>query len=258
MNHADFSEAGRVQITYFTDPLCCWSWALEPQWRKLQMHYAHAINWRYVMGGLLPDWQHFHDTDQSVSKPIQMGPVWMQATALSGMPTSPRLWFDNPPKSSYPACIGFVCAAKQSSLAGEIYLRLLREGLMIHGENIAEKEVLLKLASDLPAYLPSFDVKQFAADIVNETGLELFKTHLAEARAHNIERYPTLVFRYAGQAYILTGHRPYFQLEDLLKKLLPGVTALPTSEHQTPNWLTPTPRERQEMEMAEQGTGITI
>src|SRR5688572_2904993 len=131
----------RIDITYYTDPLCCWSWALEPQWRKLLYEFNGLISWRYCMTGMIPSWDQYNDAMHSVSRPIQMGPVWMHASQLSGMPMNSRIWMENPPASSYPACIAFKCAEMQSEGAGDRYLRLLREAIMLDGKNIAKPEV---------------------------------------------------------------------------------------------------------------------
>src|SRR5689334_9454281 len=70
---ADQQLAGSLTITYYTDPLCCWSWGFEPQWRRLLFEYQGSINHRYCMGGLLPGWKNYHDPINNVSRPIQMG-----------------------------------------------------------------------------------------------------------------------------------------------------------------------------------------
>src|SRR3954471_8227222 len=79
-------EADQLEIIYYTDPLCCWSWAIEPQLRKLQFEFTGKLKWRICMGGLLPGWKNYHDEINSVTRPIQMGPVWMHAQQISGMP----------------------------------------------------------------------------------------------------------------------------------------------------------------------------
>src|SRR4051812_2644561 len=103
-----------LNITYYTDPLCCWSWAFEPQWRRLLFEYGEQITFQLKMGGLIPAWNAYHDATNHVSRPIQMGPVWMHASQLSGMPMNTRIWMENPPASSYPACIAVCCAGLQS------------------------------------------------------------------------------------------------------------------------------------------------
>src|SRR4051794_14473222 len=97
--------AGLLDITYYTNPLCCWSWGFEPQWRKLLYTFKDVITYRYRMCGLLPGWKNYHDSVNAVSRPMQMGPVWMHAAQLSGMPVQPNIWITDPPSSSYPACL---------------------------------------------------------------------------------------------------------------------------------------------------------
>src|SRR5215218_1622348 len=107
---AHANTADRVQIVYYTDPLCCWSWAFEPQWRKLRYQFGDNLTWRYCMSGLLPGWNQFTDNLNAVSRPVQMGPIWMEAAHISGMPISNRIWITNPPTSSYLSCIAVKCA----------------------------------------------------------------------------------------------------------------------------------------------------
>src|SRR5690606_12765756 len=113
-NYNDQNKVDRVEIEFYTDPLCCWSWAFEPHWRRLRYEYQGKIVWRYRLGGMLPDWKSYNDPINTVSRPIQMGPVWTDASHLSGMPIDSLLWFYNPPESSYPACIAVKCAQLQS------------------------------------------------------------------------------------------------------------------------------------------------
>lgn len=244
----DIHSAGRVEITYYTDPLCCWSWAMEPQWRKLLSNYRHLLSWRYVMGGLLPDWRTYHDPENSVSKPIQMGPVWMHASQLSGMPMNSRLWFENPPQSSYPACIAFACIVNQNATAAEIYLRRLREAVMMEGRNIADKNVLIELAEELGEMI---DATKLNEDLVNGEGIQLFNVHLDEIKKRQVQRYPTLLFRSGEKALLLTGYKPYHLLEEVLQKLVPGIEPLPPRSNGVffP-WLIPTPREQEEFTLS--------
>lgn len=219
------SKADQVEIIYYTDPLCCWSWAMEPQWRKLQYEYAGKISWQYIMGGLLPNWKSFNDEVNSINRPIQMGPVWMQASHMSGMPIPDRIWMLDPPASSYPACIAVKCAQLQSARAGERYLRLVREAIMIHQRNISKENVLIDIAEALatdPFY--RFDVVKFKEDMKNDNGLEAFRSDLQQVQTRNINRFPTFIFRPTNtQALIMTGFRPYTALVDALKQLAPSI-----------------------------------
>jgi predicted DsbA family dithiol-disulfide isomerase len=218
-------SADQIDITYYTDPLCCWSWAFEPQWRRLHYEYSDKIRVRYVMVGLIPSWNAFNDPAYSVSRPQQMGPVWMEAAQSSGMPMNDKLWVTNPPASSFPACIAVKCAELQSKDAGEKYLRLLREAVMLSGENIAEQKVLVKLFSSLAECYPEvLDTKRFEIDLTGIAGLEAFRKDWQEVQNRNINRFPSLIIRPAGGAAIITtGYRPYTALIDAIKQVSPTI-----------------------------------
>lgn len=203
------------------------------------------------MGGLLPGWKNFHDPVNFVSRPVQMGPVWMHAAQLSGMPIQHDIWIKDPPASSYPACIAVKCAELQSAGLGDRYLRLIREEVMINGNNVAREVVLMKIARELKIQISSFNIKTFEQDLHNDRGLDAFKHDLQEVRYHEINRFPTLIIRKAQQPSILiTGHRPYAVLTEALNKIYPGITKdriAQTVEEYTSYWSHVLPREIDEI-----------
>ena len=172
------------------------------------------------MGGLLPGWKNFNDTVNSVTRPIQMGPVWMHASQMSGMPMDQNVWVKDPPQSSYPACIAVKCAEFQSGQAAGIYVRLLRETIMIHGENIAKQQVLLSTAAKLSAIFPGFDTEQFKKDLKSDKAVEAFRKDLQEIQYHKINRFPSLVIKNNDKAVIISGYRPYPVLLDAIRQVI--------------------------------------
>ncbi|HEY5465226.1 MAG TPA: DsbA family protein [Hanamia sp.] len=216
-----YEKADPVEIIYYTDPLCCWSWAMEPQLQQLKSEYSGQINWRYCMGGLLPGWKNYHDEINDVSRPIQMGPVWMHAQQISGITMNSTIWMKDPPASSYPSCIAVKCAFLQSQEAGEKYLLLLREALMLHGKNIAKGIVLVKIAGELSKkLLYNFDVNKFKEDMKNDNGLEAFRKDLQEIQYKNIKRFPTMIIKSEhAQGIVVTGFRPYSVLLEALMQI---------------------------------------
>lgn len=218
--------ANKVEIVYFTDPLCCWSWAIEPHWQRMLQEHQAQLSVTYVMGGLLPSWNSFEDNINSIKRPAQMGPLWMQASHISGVPINTAIWHINPPASSYPACIAVKCAAMQSALAGERYLRLLRENLMLHGQDISRQDVLVHTAEQLAAAAPQFDVLRFEQDLVSEEGLEAFRRDVQTTQHYNIQRFPSLLFRRKGYPSVLvTGYKPYEVWQQALQQV--GCTPQP-------------------------------
>jgi predicted DsbA family dithiol-disulfide isomerase len=41
-----------IEISYYTDPCCPWSWALEPALRRLGHEFGSSLRFTYVMSGM--------------------------------------------------------------------------------------------------------------------------------------------------------------------------------------------------------------
>lgn len=216
---------GRIKIEFYTDPLCCWSWAFEKQWQQFVAEFRDSITYEYIMGGMIPHWQNYNDPVNSVSKPIQMGPIWMHASEVTQVKMKYSIWHEDPPSSSYPACIAVKTARLQSAEAAEKYLYEIRRALMDEGLNIAKQEVLLDAAKKLDADSLDFDL--FLKDWNEGRGKEAFRQDLQKAKYHSIGRFPTLTFQnQEGKGVLITGYRPY----DILVKSLNHVQALPVTQ----------------------------
>lgn len=245
----------KVEIEYFTDPLCCWSWAFEPQWRRLRYEYQDQIRWKYRMGGLLSDWQVYNDPMNTVSRPAQMGPVWKEAQHISGMPVNDRVWVENPPRSSYPACMAVKTAELQGTEAGELYLRKVREAVMTQMQDISKADVLLEIAGELADEGPDlFDGNQFEKDFVCRAALNDFKKDLKKVKQLGISRYPSLTFKIKGRkGVMITGYRPYGVLIQALKKVCPDIepsTSAEKTEDYLSYWKNVTEREMNEVKLS--------
>jgi putative protein-disulfide isomerase len=210
-----------IDITFYTDPLCCWTWAMQPQWKKL-LNELQNVNpsVRYKMGGLLPSWNHFNDNVNSIQKPVQMGPEWMHARAVSGAEINDRIWMTDPPASSFPASIAVKCAGFQSPELARDLLYLLQEAVMAKNLNIAKNSVLLDVASALKVQSPLFDLERFKEDLFGVTGKEAFRKDLQECKYLNIRRLPTILFTSANKnSLLLSGYQSYDSLKNACTKL---------------------------------------
>jgi putative protein-disulfide isomerase len=214
-------------ITYYTDPLCCWSWGFEPQWRRLRYAYAGRLAWRIRVGGMIGDWAGFSDPLNCVQRPSQMGPVALEAKHITGMPITADLWVHDPPRSSWPACLAVKAAELQSPQAGEAYLRHLREALMIEGRNIARAEVLADCAAACARTFPLlFDVSRWHAEGQSEEAKGALADDIRTARLLGISRFPTLIIEVPGAGRrVLTGWRPYVALKNELVGIAPDIGA---------------------------------
>lgn len=215
------SRNAELIIDYYTDPLCCWSWAFEPQLRKLRYQYLEIIHWRNRMVGMLPDWDTYNDPMNNVYRPAQMGPVWAETKHKSGMPFNERLWFENPPQSSYPACLAVKTAEMFNDDLSEIFLRKMREAVMVQGKDISNKEVILQIAKQIEKE-NDIDYEQFKISFLNKEAVGLLKEDLDRVKLKNISRYPSLTIQAEDKrGIILTGYRPYEVLEEAISQMLP-------------------------------------
>jgi predicted DsbA family dithiol-disulfide isomerase len=155
-----------VRVRYITDPACVWSWAGEPALRALMVEFGEDLDWTFVMGGLAREFP-----------PAGLARHWMDAAAESGMPTDPRVWDEDPMRSSYPACMAVKAAAEQAPDGGCRYLRALREGIFCFGRKLDNSEALAGLARD-----SGLDVARFRIDLASHSTVESFGADLEEAR----------------------------------------------------------------------------
>ena len=171
-----------VQVRYYTDPACSWSWGSEPKLRKLMWEFGDALRFVWVMGGLARSYgDDYRDTASRIDGRGScfdgMMANWLDVAAESGMPFDPRGWRHDPISSTYPACIAVEAASEQGPDAAYAYLRRLREGLMAEGRKLDHVEALVGEAG--PAGL---DVERFRIDVVSNAMTEAFAADLEEVR----------------------------------------------------------------------------
>ena len=208
-------------IVFYTDPLCCWSWGIWPQWQQfLSSVNNRQVQVSYKMAGLLPSWKHFSDSVNAITKPVQMGPEWMHARAVSGVPIDDRIWIADPPASSYPACIAVKAASLQSPDAGQEYLHLVQKAVMTERRNIAKQQVLLDIAKDMTSL---FDVRKFRTQLLGDKARDEFRKDLQEAKFLHIARLPTIIFKGARETSLISGYQKADQLTQAAQKAMPDL-----------------------------------
>lgn len=213
-------QADRVKIVFYTDPLCCWTWALLPHWQRFINDFGSQIEYRYCMGGMIADWNKFSDPFNSVNRPAQMGPLWMDASRRTGAVINDAIWTQDPPSSSYPACVAVKTAGLQSDTAAEIYLFAVMEAVMVQARDISKKEILLDIARQTAGSHPRvLDYALFEKNYNVQASRQAFIEDLRQVNVHRIGRFPTLTFTVEGKGLIITGYRPYEALVQVLQQV---------------------------------------
>jgi putative protein-disulfide isomerase len=201
------------------------------------------------MGGLISDWKMFADNINSINRPFQMGPLWAHAAQVSGMPIDDKIWIVNPPATSYLACVAVKCAGLQNFDAQERYLRKVREAVMLHRGNVAKKEILFDLASELGKENKKvFDVDVFVKDFYSGKGTAAFKSDLQEVQYKRVERFPSLVIKTADiKPAISIGYSSYQQLLNVIEPVITISNAAVNKEEYTKIYGNITDREMKEI-----------
>jgi len=100
-------------ITQFTDPTCTWRWGSEPIFRHLETAYGEQVRFRFVVGGLIEDFESFYDPANDISDPGDVAPHWLEASEHHGMPVDTAIFESDPAQSTYPVSVAFVAARTQ-------------------------------------------------------------------------------------------------------------------------------------------------
>ena len=158
-----------VQVRYLTDPACPWSWAAEPQVRRLMVEFGDSVSWSWVMVGLAREYP-------AETRGVTLH--WLGVADQVRMPIDPLLWKEGAIKSSYPACMAVKAASEQASDGGYGYLRALREGLMCFRRKLDTTEALVEVAREA-----GLDVQRFRNDLGSHAIVEAFGVDLGESRA---------------------------------------------------------------------------
>lgn len=213
----------RIQILYFTDPICSTCWAIQPELRKLELEYGNQLEIEYRMGGLLPHWDNFHR--HGISDPSQVAFHWEEVAEKSEMPIMGEIWRNDPLPSSYPPSIAFKAAQIQNQEKAIIFLRKIREALFVAQKNIIDKNLLYRIAlsSALDAARIIKDIEGIAA--------ENFYKDIALSEQLSIEFLPTLILKnHLGESRRLVGENNYSEFQKALHDLNPRLKIMDYSK----------------------------
>jgi putative protein-disulfide isomerase len=212
-----------VAVTVFTDPFCPWSWAVEPQLRRLQVEFGAALAFTFVIVGLR------RRIEAADARALALD--CLDAAAESGMPADPRVFLRDPPSSTHPAGLAVAAVAEQGDPAP--FIRRLREAILLEGRRMDTAPALLDAAReagglDLDRLRVDFGsnaiLERFGADIERGRGV---RTPAFELGASRVEGYGP--YERVREAALAAGARPtgdgFSGVEDTLRRF--GALATP-------------------------------
>lgn len=179
----------KIEVYYFTDPICSHCWALEPTLRKLRLEYGHLFKFHTVMGGLIDKWEGFGDHSNGIAKPSDVTEHWREVGQHSRMPIDGSLWQDNPITSSYPASKVFNVIKSQSHKLADKFLRLARYAVFVENKNISSEVILAELVNQL-----NLNGEEILKQVLNDQDHLLLSKDFKIKAQFGVRGFPTLAF----------------------------------------------------------------
>jgi len=127
-----------IEIVHFADPMCWWSWGLEPILQRLKEVYGDNLKVTYRMGGTYRDrdeWMKEYEVDE------QSTLHWVhESVAMTGMHVVPDYMWRSKALSTYPGCLAFKAAQLQSAAKADRYFRRMMEAFQVECRPATEDE----------------------------------------------------------------------------------------------------------------------
>jgi predicted DsbA family dithiol-disulfide isomerase len=166
------ADVPAVSVTVLTDPYCAWSWAAEPELRRLQVEFGAALDYTFVIVGLQQD-------------APALAYDLVEAAAESGMPADARVFLRDPPASTHPAGLAITAVAEQRDPGP--YIRRLREAILLERRRMDTAPALLDAAREVGG----LDLERLRIDFGSNAIVERFGADIERGRG---VRTPALVF----------------------------------------------------------------
>jgi putative protein-disulfide isomerase len=183
-----------VPATVLTDPYCPWSWAAEPQLRRLQVEFGDSVGFTFVIVGL-------HRRIEAADAGA-LALATIDAAAESGMPADPRVYLRDPPSSTHPAGLAVAAVSEQGDPGP--FIRRLREAILLERRRMDTAPALLDAARETGG----LDVERLRIDFGSNAIVERFGADLERGRGVT-----TPAFRF-GDGPLVEGYGPYGRVRE--------------------------------------------
>lgn len=204
-----------VTVYYVTDPVCSYCWEFEPAIRKFVTLYKDKINFKIILGGLMPSLESIamDKTIETGAKTI--GEHWRENSKKFKMPISGEVMFKDPVTSSFPASLAFKQVQKISDTSSQKFLRGVREELFAFNLNISKDKVLEDILFRIDR-----NGKKIVSDSKNEETKEDFDIDLKTTLKLEVTGFPTVVFKNEeGKIKKVVGLHTFNDLEEALNEV---------------------------------------
>ena len=223
----------KLEIAHFTDPLCFWCYAMEPEMRKIRVLLDDRLEYRIVMGVLSSDVREIIGGGENADLRFEFYRAMLsnylrQAAESVGMPiTVDNLMTGSPEELvSLPLSLAY-CAMKMiDEDIAEAYLRRMRERVFAEGRSLSAIDDQVELAREFP-----IDVEQFRDNIESEAAVPVLQEGVDECRLHGVVAFPTLMMQYGENRISMHGYHNFDELKEAITFVTGGDITLSDAEY---------------------------
>ena len=222
-----------LKITHFTDPLCFWCYAMEPDMRKVRVLLGEQVDYHIVMGVLVSDAREFMGFDALAQARFEqlrdtMATQFLASASTIGMPISVDHMRTCSPESfvSLPLSVAYCAMRLIDEPTAEAFLRRMRECIYAEDGDLSTPESLLKLASEFP-----IDIDEFQQHLDDGSAVQELQHDLWSCQAYNVFAFPMVLMRYGDDRIALNGYHDFGRLRQAIAQLTGGDIILPEAEY---------------------------
>lgn len=208
----------KIQVEYFTDPLCAWSYAAEDSIQKLQQEFKDQIEFKVRMLPIMDRLASEADPEQKILSPDFLKMEWQHISKVTDTKMDASIWEENPPHSSWPGCRAVKAAERQGQDKVTTFLHNFRIAIFEHKRNPSNLEAMKEIARQ-----SGLDVDRFHNDMtIHAADLEeLVNEDTQEAAVKCVESTPTLLFHSPnGDGVTISGPRDYNLMRQAMMTLM--------------------------------------
>ena len=225
----------KLQIDHFTDPLCFWCYAMEPETRKIRVLLGDQLEYRIVMGVLSADVRDIigYDEDAEVRYELYratMANYFREVGQKVGMPLALDNMLARGPEDlvSLPLSLAYCAMRMIDEDIAEAYLRRMRECVYAEGRSLSSAEKQVELAREFP-----IDVEQFRKNLESSEAAEILQQGVDKCRIYGIAAFPTLIMHWGEKHIAVQGYYDFDALKQAINQVTDGDINLTDAEFST-------------------------
>jgi len=222
----------KLTITHFTDPLCFWCYAMEPEIRKIRVLLDEQADYRIVMGVLSADVHELigYDPETELRYELfraQIAEHLTQAARAIGMPFSAERLTTGRPEDfvSLPLCLAYCAMRMIDETIAEAYLRRMRECVYAEGRNLSTVDAQVELAREFPV-----DIEMLRDYLESGIAAPVLQEGVDECKKYNVTAFPTLLLKYGENQIAMRGYFDYTALKQAIAQITNGDISLSDAE----------------------------